>query len=344
MFTTCLVCHTAFSPNETLEHFPLGNRVAYDPDKGRLWAVCRGCKRWTLAPIEDRWEALEELERLVTDRARLLSQTDNISLLRHGPLEIVRVGQANLTEEAWWRYGRQLLDRRRRHKKLTAAATVGVAGAFFLGPAAGMGWVGAWMLWNNAPQGLVHSARWLRFGSAAWRGQAVCGRCGHAFSSLTYRDRDSTVALPPDERGGPRLTRRCPQCRGAGDGAGLELGGSEAERTLKRMLAYHHFAGASEPRIASATRLIETAGSAERVTQIVLGGGKRLGDLRRTGAIALEIAANEASEQRLLEMELADLELHWRQEEELAEIIDGELTPLPLVESMRRRVMGATGG
>ena len=58
--------------------------------------------------------------------------------------------------------------------------------------------------------------------------------------------------------------------------------------------------------------------------------GKHLGEmLKRTGAIALEIAANEHAEQRLLELELADLEARWREEEELADIIDGELTPLP---------------
>jgi hypothetical protein len=68
--------------------------------------------------------------------------------------------------------------------------------------------------------------------------------------------------------------------------------------------------------------------------------GKRLRALGRIGGIALEIAANENSEQRLLELELADLEAHWRSEEELAAIIDGELTPLPLLETLRRRVAG----
>ena len=90
MYQRCLVCHTPFPPNESLEHFPLGNRVAYDPSKGRLWAVCKECKRWSLAPIEERWEALDELEKIVRDRARLLSQTENIALQRSGRLEIVR--------------------------------------------------------------------------------------------------------------------------------------------------------------------------------------------------------------------------------------------------------------
>jgi hypothetical protein len=106
------------------------------------------------------------------------------------------------------------------------------------------------------------------------------------------------------------------------------------------VLAYHHFEGASERTVTSATRLIQEAGSPTDLTRILLKDGKRLGDLGRTGGIALEIAANENSEQRLLELELSELEVHWEQEEELAAIIDGELTPLPLLETLRRRVAG----
>jgi hypothetical protein len=84
--------------------------------------------------------------------------------------------------------------------------------------------------------------------------------------------------------------------------------------------------------------MIEAAGSPEDLTRIVIKEGRRLGDLQRTGAIALEIAANDTVEQRLLELELAEVEAHWKREEELASIIDGELTPLPLLESLRRKV------
>ena len=112
MFTRCLVCARPFEVNEDLEYAPSGKRLAYDPARGRLWVICRTCRRWSLMPIEDRWEALEELEKVSVDRARLLSQTDNISLMRVGPLEIVRVGQAQLTEEAWWRYGKELASQK----------------------------------------------------------------------------------------------------------------------------------------------------------------------------------------------------------------------------------------
>ena len=90
----------------------------------------------------------------------------------------------------------------------------------------------------------------------------------------------------------------------------------------------------------SATRLIEEAGSARDLSRLVIRDGRRLGDLQRTGAIALEIAANESLEQHLLELELAELEAHWRREEELASIVDGELTPLPLMDALVRRVRG----
>src|SRR5687768_11001895 len=69
LFTSCLICQVPFDPNETLEHLPHGERVAYDPVRGRLWVICTRCRRWSLTPIEERWEALEELEKLVKDRA-----------------------------------------------------------------------------------------------------------------------------------------------------------------------------------------------------------------------------------------------------------------------------------
>ncbi len=339
MFTQCLVCHTPFPSNEELEYFPTSTRVAYDAVRGRLWAVCRSCKRWSLAPIEERWEALEELEKLVTDRAKLLSQTDNVALLRAGNLDVVRVGRANLTEEAWWRYGQELTSRQAKHQRLafigTAAAGAAIVGGWATG---GIGWLGAWLLWENAPQQVTQAARWLRYGGSAWRGKRSCARCGQVFRNIAYRDRGQVIlSLESRDSDVLSVTQRCPLCGDLGDG-GLHLQGKEGEYVSRRLLAYHHHTGASEQRVRSATRMIEAAGSPEDLTRIVIKEGRRLGDLQRTGAIALEISANDTVEQRLLELELAEVEAHWQREEELASIIDGELTPLPLMESLRRKV------
>jgi len=340
VYTRCLVCATPFEPNDQLEHLPKAQRVAFDPGRGRLWAICSTCKRWSLTPIEDRWEALEELEKLTTDKARLLSKTDNIALLKAGPLEIVRVGKADLTEEAWWRYGRELASRRKNYKKLSLAGTA-AAGAVVLGGWAtgGMTLLGMWFIMGHAPDSIADAARWLRFGGSAWRGARECQGCGYTFTTVPYGDRGSLGIFPADGSGRIELVRRCPVCGKYKDG-GLHLQGREADRTLRRVLAYHHFAGASERRVVSAAKLIQEAGSPEDLTRIVLKDGRRIGDLQRTGAIALEIAANESAEQKLLKLELAQLEAHWKEEEELAAIVDGELTPLPLVESLRRKVTG----
>jgi hypothetical protein len=334
------VCAAPFQANEQLERLPLGRRVAFDPARGRLWVVCRACRRWSLAPIEERWEALEELEKIARDQASLLSQTDNIALLRSGPLEIVCVGRAELTEEAWWRYGRELASRRQNWNKLGVAGTV-AAGAVLLGGWAtgGMTLFGAWLIMGHGSETFRDGARWLRFGSSAWLGDELCAECGHRFRTIPYRERMALGLLPTEEPGNVEVAARCPSCGSYKDG-GLHLRGEEADRTLRRVLAYHHFAGASERRVVSAARLIQEAGSPRDLTRIVVRGGRRLGDLQRTGGIALEIALNEASEQRLLELELAELEAHWRREEELAAIVDGELTPLPMLESLRRRLTG----
>jgi hypothetical protein len=343
LYTRCLVCATTFQANEQLEHLPHGRRIAFDPGRGRLWTVCPTCRRWSLAPIEDRWEALEELEKLTTDKAKLLSKTDNIALMRAGPLEIVRVGKAELTEEAWWRYGRELTSRKRSFDKLGIAGTI-AAGAVVAGGWAtgGMTMLGVWLIMGHGSETVRDGARWLRFGSSAWRGEERCESCGFVFRTIPFRERNALGLFPGEEPGKIQVVARCPRC-GEYREAGLRLKGQDAERALRRVLAYHHFAGASERRVVAATRLIQEAGSPQDLARIVVKDGRRLGDLQRTGGIALEIAANEASEQHLLELELAELESHWRREEELASIIDGELTPLPLLEQMRRLVPGAGG-
>lgn len=342
MIRSCLVCNVPFQDNEALEHLPRGRRVAFDSDRGRLWVICQSCRRWSLVPLEDRWEAIEELEKAVRDRGKVLSTTDTIALMRVGTLEVVRVGSASRTEEAWWRYGRELIRRRRSYGKLTAAAGAASAAVVLGGWAAGgLSMIGGWWLWSQAPDGIKRGARWMRFGSAAWRGRRSCDRCGHEFTDLSFGERQNLVLLPrADAPGEVVLGARCPRCRDLEAGGGLRLESREAERTIQRVLAYHHFDGASEQRVRSASRLIEEAGSARDLTRILLRKGRRVGDLQRTGAIALEIAAHESSEQRFLEMELAELEAVWRKEEELAAIIDGELTDVPLLESLRRRAVG----
>ena len=64
MYSTCIFCNQSLGTNVALESFSVGRRVAFDAARGRLWVVCRKCERWNLTPLEERWEAVDEDERL----------------------------------------------------------------------------------------------------------------------------------------------------------------------------------------------------------------------------------------------------------------------------------------
>src|ERR1700743_604841 len=114
MYSTCIFCHSDLGKNESIEHFPIGHRLAFDASRGRLWVVCRKCERWNLTPLEERWEAIEECERLFR-ATKLGVSTEHVGLarLREG-LEVVRIGAPQRPEMAAWRYGDQFGRRRRR--------------------------------------------------------------------------------------------------------------------------------------------------------------------------------------------------------------------------------------
>jgi hypothetical protein len=326
--------------------------------------VCRHCRRWNLAPIEARWEALEELDRATRDKARLLAQTENIALYEWGEIELVRVGRAaERAEEAWWRYGRELVGRRDRFKKVSFVGTIAVGAAVVGGWTTGaFGWLGAYLIWEHGgkyvPRKASDAMRWLRFGSTAWRGDARCPNCGTQLRRIAFADRDDWGLAVDEESETIGLVRACPRCghsprtRGVGRGSTMDgvltgaggrlirLDGPAGERAARRVLAYHHFAGASERRVIRAAREIETAGSALDFARLAVGSGRPVNRLDRTASIAMEISANEAAEQRLLQAELAELEHIWREEERIAAIADGELTPVGVLESLRLRITG----
>jgi hypothetical protein len=108
LYTSCLFCHADLGANHFLPTFPVGRRLAFDPTKGRLWVICTHCGRWNLSPLEERWEAIDESERLFRG-TRLRMSTDNIGLAQfRGGFELVRIGPALLPEIASWRYGTRL--------------------------------------------------------------------------------------------------------------------------------------------------------------------------------------------------------------------------------------------
>ena len=143
MYRHCIFCSAALGSNEAVEAFPVGTMVAFDAAKGRLWAVCPRCARWNLAPIEERWEAVEAAERLFAG-TRLRVQRENIGIARAPDgTRLVRVGAALPGELAAWRYGEEFARRDRATRRVrqasfaAAAAGAGLSLAGLVGVHAG---------------------------------------------------------------------------------------------------------------------------------------------------------------------------------------------------------------
>jgi hypothetical protein len=332
VYSRCLFCHAELPKNDTFEGLVTGQRFAFDSVRGRLWVICSTCRRWNLIPIEARWENLEALDKIARDEARLLLQTDNIALLRVGEVELVRIGQANLPEESWWRYGRELTSRRARFRRLSLTLGAITGAAAIGGFTVGAGIIGVLGL---APL-LQTITRELKFGPTAWRGSATCSNCGSVLREIQFQNTNRVVLAQQPE--GFELRYRCYRCHLDALHAGYRLSGVSAEHLLRRILAYRHHEGATEAQVGAATTVIDEIGSADQLTRRLALQRVHLGELPRPYALALEIAINHELEKRLLELEVAELEARWREEEALAAIVDEELTFLPRL----RRLGGTT--
>ena len=326
MFTHCIFCRTRFQENGIFGRLPPGRHLAFDPVQGRLWVVCEQCGRWNLCAMEQPWEALHELERMVRDGSQLVAETDNIALLSAGDLFLIRVGKAGLAERAWWRYGRELHRRRSRFHSARSRLTAYTFGAMaYLSDAVGLGDDDLSIGWDDAPTADI--LRWRRFGWAAWRGSVDCPYCNSSLKALRY-DLSWWVFPRIDPHSGRTVVEvPCPRCDPWTPKKVYEIGGPEAHNVLRRILAYQHIAGATESTIKDASQVIESVGSSEAFEALVTKERRSLWGMGKTRSIALEIAVNDSVERRMLESELQAIEFMWKREEELARIIDDELTP-----------------
>lgn len=344
VYSTCLFCNEALGSNEAVEAFPVGRRLAFDQAKGRLWVVCPKCERWNLTPLEERWEAIEQAERLYRDTRRRVA-TDNVGLarLRDGTT-LVRIGEPLRPEFAAWRYGDQF-GRRRNRQLLLAAGGLAAVGAVVTGlSAAGIG-IGAfgWMIANR--------------GQAIIRGdpERVIAKIhteAHGLVHVRRRHLNETAIARTDD-GRLALDLRFKNGRG-------RVVGREAERIAAVLLPQVNRYGGNRRAVAEAVDEIEDAGSAEGFIErlsrsagvaegharewewsggvFVMGASwpRRRGRNRgRAGLnalpgpqrLALEMALHEEAERRAMQGELEELERAWREAEEIAGISDTLLVP-----------------
>lgn len=351
MFSTCLFCHARLGRNEVVEHFPIGERLAFDSARGRLWAVCPECRRWNLSPLDERWEAIEECERLYR-RTRARVSTDNIGFapLPSG-LDLIRVGKPLRPEFAAWRYGSRLQWRRRRAGlAVGAVGTAGAVAAVVSGPA---------LVAATAPLlapaflGLGLSAPlWVVPGMIAldlkdrWQWERVALRLPSPRGRLTVRVRHLWESAYYTDRDGDKLALRLVH-----DGGVTRFEGDKALSAGGRLLARANWLGGASGLVQRAVAQIDESGDADGFLHKTayrfarFHGRRMMARYRRVGAmnllpverLALEMAVHEESERRALEGELARLADEWKEAEEVAAIADDLLVEPTADEWVKQR-------
>lgn len=344
MYQHCIFCSRALGRNESLEHFPVGRTIAFDAGKGRLWAVCPRCGRWNLAPLEERWEAVESADRLFVDtRQRVHAENIGLAHLNDGT-RLVRIGRALPAEFAAWRYGRQLADRRRRYALgVAASATVGLS-ALSVGvtPVAAVGLlIGyGWILWDEVAR-RHRASEVIHLPCEAESASSRPVLRGRIAAASLVRGADDEIALNLDLRshGGGRQDEA------------VTLTGADASSALGRLLRQVNPCGAGHHALSIALGMIECAGSSDAYLR-QLGSQSfpldlpgvasdlhldRFLQLRRSvrrarqtdfppespvASLALEIALHEQSERQVFDGELSFLRARWQQAEEIAAIAD----------------------
>jgi hypothetical protein len=343
MYATCLYCSKPLGRNESLETFPVGRRLAFDAARGRLWVVCPACERWNLSALEERWEAIEQAERLYRDARRRVS-TDNVGLARLPEgTTLVRIGEPQRPEFAAWRYGDQF-GRRRRRQLLAAGAGVVALGAIVTGGAVagasvgGFGWLIAQMgnrIVRGDPEKVVARIRTEETG-------IVHVRRRHLAETMVSRADDGSLALDLRFKNG----------RG-------RFEGREAERIASIILPHVNRYGGSRRAVADAVHEIEQLGSTEAYLDQLARRShgytrpflpKRRSrwsgmawDHHRYGLfglppahrLALEMSLHEEAERRAMQGELQELERAWREAEEIAAIADSLLVPASIDDTVR---------
>lgn len=335
MYSTCLFCHAALGRNEVVEHFQVGRRLAFDSYRGRLWVVCKRCANWNLSPLEQRWEAVEECERIYRATVVRVS-TENIGLatVREG-LDLVRIGEPLRPEFAAWRYGNRIRTHRLRGLRTQARAAVGETGAMIAGAVASVAGLTMMLAGHQrTPWRMVKQLEQLEARLSYDRVLAHVRVPGGDLQPLFYSHISRLEIVTHTEMENWLFRIAYP-------GGVLDVDGPHAVQLAGQILSRINASGGSVAQVREATRRITDAGDAERYIRQ----SSALREFRRakrnifwnddvgvlgltsTERLALEIAVHEDAERQAMQGELAALEEAWRDAEEIAAIADAMFVP-----------------
>lgn len=313
---TCVFCDHDLTDART--------RPAFDPWLGRLWRVCPGCRRWNVVPLEDRWEALETYERAVRDEGRSLLRTDHLDLVAVGARQLLRVGRAPRPELAGWRYGTRLPP--------VVAPGVGAwlrrlvlgmpssAFGYNAGYGAGLFESASSEHWFASP--FIDDASTLTAAFLHIPLTRACPSCGAPLAVAPWGFQ--AIRLTADA-GAPAVVTTCALCE-----VDVAVRATEARPALRLGLSIVNRRLVERPLVQGAARRLDRLDGPEGLLHRLAGEDVALGEMPPADRLALGMALDEQSEADLLEGE-------WREAEELARIVDGQLTEVEGFEELRRR-------
>jgi hypothetical protein len=316
----CFYCACDLGPT-TVTGRSARQRLAYDPWLGRLWRVCPACQRWSAALLEERWDIVEECERAVQRAATILLQGAHLCLLQTSAGQLIRVGAPPRTELARWRYS-DLLDAFARPRGLLARLmnlplrpAGGNIGLDYHGGVATvpLPWIASPFIEEGSILTVLFSA------------VPLAPRCPACRQPL---------AIAPYDFANVRLTRdagrvvTAAQCAACGDEVVVPL--RAARPALRLGLAVVSRTQRAAASVSRAVLPIDRAGGPHDFLDRIARSDATLGMMSPRQRLALWISLDECAEIDVLEAE-------WRRAEELAAIVDGELTDVPGFPEFRHR-------
>jgi hypothetical protein len=352
-YGACLYCRSTLGTNDLLDGLPVGRRIAFDTRERRLWVVCHACRRWSLSAAYARADILEQCARH-HGAGTLRQWSEHVTVSRHSSgIELIRLDGAGAREIAALRYGAMsplarlqraravlgdlgeraeewLAGRGERLRGTVSAASYLLAGlvvgALSAGTAAQATALGLVLLaffkmftLDSSEHEKQLARREARVGMVLGRVADVHGRSIMLHADQAWRSRLVSVT------GLERWRLGIPDRERAVAGPTLEIHGHEAVRALRLVLAEGAPLRVGVAAVRTATAEVESAGGPEAFLAFASAGMGRAGlryatvaELPRIMRLALEIAADQAYEQRMLACDPQLLEQEWGEAEALA--------------------------
>jgi len=277
--------------------------------------------------MESRWETLEACEEAVGDRGRVRFSTSHLSLVEVGEGELIRVGSPFRAEFVDWRYGLRLSGGGKGPgfwaRMLSRLPSPPVGG---YDPYRGFEGALRSQPWMASP--FLDRAAFLTYLFSHVPLAPACPACGRALALEPWNFQEVRLLSLAD---GPGILASCALCA-----SGVTVPLREARPVLRMALAMVTPVEDLRTTASEGARELDGLGGPHAYLAALAKRGGTVGEMDLPTRSGLVITLDEIAEMEALEAE-------WREAEEMAAIMDGELSDVRGFDAFRRRVLGEEG-